>query len=222
MRKIKANSILAFSALFIPAGAAAIASASIAMGHLPFLGEFRPVATVACAVILFYAYNMVALRFFLRFFPLPEGDYAEGSRAEFIYNVYVLFYLSLFNSLLPTLLIPVPIMRSVYIALGARLGKNTYCAGVMLDPSLVRIGENSIVGFDAVICPHAVEGKRVSFARITIGNNVTIGMRSIIMAGVSIGDGAIVAAGALVTKNTKIGQREVWGGSPARLLKSLS
>jgi acetyltransferase-like isoleucine patch superfamily enzyme len=35
-----------------------------------------------------------------------------------------------------------------------------------------------------------------------------------------IGEGAIVAAGAVVTRGTKIGTRELWGGVPARQIKN--
>jgi serine acetyltransferase len=52
---------------------------------------------------------------------------------------------------------------------------------------------------------------------ITVGNDVWIGAKSTIMSGVKIGDGAIVAAGALVTKDVE--PYSIVGGNPARLLK---
>ena len=52
---------------------------------------------------------------------------------------------------------------------------------------------------------------------INIGNDVWIGAKSIIMSGVKIGDGAIVAAGALVTKDVE--PYSVVGGNPAKHLK---
>ena len=36
-----------------------------------------------------------------------------------------------------------------------------------------------------------------------------------------IGEGAIVAAGALVLKNTQIGDGELWGGVPAKFIKKV-
>ena len=42
-------------------------------------------------------------------------------------------------------------------------------------------------------------------------------MNATIMSGVTIGNGAVIAAGSLVSKN--VGRYEVWGGNPARLLK---
>jgi acetyltransferase-like isoleucine patch superfamily enzyme len=88
-----------------------------------------------------------------------------------------------------------------------------------LDPPYVELGENSIIGFGAVVCSHALEGEKVSFEMVTIGSNVTIGLRSIIMPGVTIEDDAIIAAGALVTKNTHIKQGEIWAGIPAIRMK---
>lgn len=52
---------------------------------------------------------------------------------------------------------------------------------------------------------------------INIGNDVWIGTRCIVLGGVTIGKGAVVAAGALVNKS--IPAYEVWGGVPARFIK---
>lgn len=65
---------------------------------------------------------------------------------------------------------------------------------------------------------------------VSVGHNVTIhgahirdyaliGMGSVLLDDVEVGEGAIVAAGALVLKGTKIGPYEVWGGVPAKFLK---
>lgn len=50
-----------------------------------------------------------------------------------------------------------------------------------------------------------------------IGNDCWIGADSRIMNGVTIGDGAIIAAGAVVTKD--VGSYEIWGGIPAKCIK---
>lgn len=54
-------------------------------------------------------------------------------------------------------------------------------------------------------------------APVTIGNDVWIGCSSIILKGVTIGDGAIVAAGSVVTKD--VPPNVTVGGNPARILK---
>jgi len=53
--------------------------------------------------------------------------------------------------------------------------------------------------------------------RVIIGKDCWIGHGAIIMAGVNIGDGAIVAAGSVVTKS--IPSCSIYGGIPARYIK---
>ena len=54
---------------------------------------------------------------------------------------------------------------------------------------------------------------------VHIGKNVWIGANTVILRGVSIGDGAIIAAGAIV--NQDIPPYEIWGGVPAKRIKRL-
>lgn len=53
--------------------------------------------------------------------------------------------------------------------------------------------------------------------RVEIGNDVWIGTNAVIMGGVKIGDGAIVAAGAVVTKD--VPPYAIVGGVPAKVIK---
>lgn len=55
------------------------------------------------------------------------------------------------------------------------------------------------------------------FQRCTVGNDVWIGSNAIVMGGVKIGDGAVVAAGAVVTKD--VPPYAIVGGVPAKLIK---
>lgn len=55
------------------------------------------------------------------------------------------------------------------------------------------------------------------YKRVTIGNDVWIGTETIIMGGVTIGNGAVVGAGALVTKD--VPPYAIVGGVPARLIR---
>lgn len=53
--------------------------------------------------------------------------------------------------------------------------------------------------------------------RTYVGNDVWIGERAMILAGIKIGDGAIIGGGSVVTKN--VGAYEIWAGNPARFIR---
>lgn len=55
------------------------------------------------------------------------------------------------------------------------------------------------------------------FKQVKIGNDVWIGARAMIMDGVTVGDGAVIAAGAVVTKD--VPPYAVVGGVPAKIIK---
>lgn len=57
----------------------------------------------------------------------------------------------------------------------------------------------------------------VKYGNLTIGNDVWIGYNSIIMGGLNISDGAIIAAGSMVTKD--VSPYEIVGGNPAKHIK---
>lgn len=54
------------------------------------------------------------------------------------------------------------------------------------------------------------------YNEIIIGNDVWIGARAILLGGITIGDGAIIAAGSVVTRD--VGPYEIVGGIPAKVI----
>lgn len=217
MRRINSLQIATFALLLTLAVSIGI-SAAVLLATLIPLGGYHEIAVVFLSVLLIYAFALFFFRAFLLLFPLRTGEIPEGSQQEFVYHVYLLFYLILFYPVLRSGFVPVPIMRLVYLGLGAKLGDNTYSSGIILDPQFVEIGSNSIVGQYALLVPHVIEGNKLAHYPIKMGNNVTIGAGATVLSGVTIGDGAIVSTGAVVTKGTQIGQGEIWGGIPAKLI----
>lgn len=57
---------------------------------------------------------------------------------------------------------------------------------------------------------HFAKQEFCPYKRTVIGNDVWIGAHSVVKAGIQIGDGAVVGAGSVVTKD--IGPYEIWGG----------
>jgi len=218
LRKITGLQIGLFFALLGIILGLGIGTTALLLGGLA-LGDFRGVTLVAVAVVFIYLYAFAVFRLFLKVAPLHAGEVQLGSRQEFVYHVYLLFFLMVFYPVMRAGFIPVPLMRLVYLALGARLGRNTYSGGLILDPPFVQAGDNTLIGQGAMIIPHAIEGESLSHHPVRIGSNVTIGANAVILQGVTIGDGAVVAVGAVVRKGAKIGPGEVWGGVPAKRLQ---
>lgn len=86
------------------------------------------------------------------------------------------------------------------------IGKGTYInrnATVVVAES-VRIGRRVKIGWDVVIMDtdlHGHSGQPACSRPVVIGDGVWIGCRALILKGVHVGDGAIIAAGAIVTKD---------------------
>lgn len=79
-------------------------------------------------------------------------------------------------------------------------------------PRGVHIGAGAYIGFDAVILTHDMA--RGLYLNTRIGRRCFIGQSAIILPGITIGDGAVVAAGSVVTRDVPAGA--VVGGNPAR------
>nr|WP_051668119.1 CatB-related O-acetyltransferase [Deinococcus frigens] len=96
-----------------------------------------------------------------------------------------------------------------YICPNVTIGRYT-----LLGPGVSILGGDHI--FNNVSLPTIFSG-RPSTPKTTIGRDVWIGYGVIVMAGVTIGEGAIVAAGSVVTRD--VPPYEIWGGNPAKLIK---
>lgn len=122
----------------------------------------------------------------------------------------------------------VNIDKGTTFASDLKLGEGSGLAKNCSIPSGVSIGDYCMIGVDVMMftnehghdrldIPMGQQG-RTEIKPIVIGNDVWIGSRSIIMKGTHIGNGAIVAAGSVVTKD--IPPYEIWGGNPAHFLRS--
>ena len=99
--------------------------------------------------------------------------------------------------------------RLIQKLLGVKMGQNVGLAyGVFLDPydpTLISFGDNVIVGFETRIFVHMFTLNRQRVKPVRIGSNVMIGGFCIIAPGVSIGDGASIAPGTIVSRSVPAG-----------------
>lgn len=84
------------------------------------------------------------------------------------------------------------------------------------NPTGVHIGAESYIALDVVILAHDLT--RGVYLETRVGRRCFIGARSLLLPGVTIGDGAIVGAGSVVTRDVPPGC--VVAGNPARVIRS--
>lgn len=113
----------------------------------------------------------------------------------------------------------------VYRILGCSIEKGIVQLGAVsidsLHPEDVYIGRGSIITGGVVLLTHFYDSKKMdehAFYRgeLHIGRNCYIGMNTIFCKPVTVGDGVVIGAGSVVTKD--IPPYQVWAGVPARFI----
>ncbi|MGG6796216.1 UNVERIFIED_CONTAM: sugar O-acetyltransferase [Streptococcus canis] len=106
------------------------------------------------------------------------------------------------------------------------IGENTFInSGCHFqDQGGIEISEGSLIGHNVVLATvnHALEpslDRKNSYAPIKIGKKVWIGSNATVLPGVSVGDWAVIAAGAVVTKD--VPAYAVVGGVPAKVIRQV-
>lgn len=104
------------------------------------------------------------------------------------------------------------------------VGKNVFINACchFQDHGGVSLGDGCQIGHNVVFATlnHglAPEDRQTTYpAPITLGKNVWVGSNSTILQGVTIGDNAVIAAGAVVTKD--VPENTIVGGVPARIIR---
>jgi acetyltransferase-like isoleucine patch superfamily enzyme len=155
-----------------------------------------------------------------------------------VYNWYIDFILMIINYFGHCPLWSV--RKLVYSLAGVKIGQGSkihiYCR--FFEPKNITIGQDSIIGEMAFLDGRAKLSVgdhtdiasqvliynsendindptfKANIAEVKIGNHVFVGPRAIILPGVTIGDGAVIAAGAVVTKD--VPPLKIYGGVPAK------
>jgi hypothetical protein len=189
----------------------------------PLFGRAVVLAFTSGFGFCFFGFNLfltVGLMNYVFNFRLVEGNFRYSdvpAMKWFFHNALMLLVRTLFMDFM----LLTPSSNVFYTMMGAKLGKNVHInSKLVADLSLLEIGDNSIIGGNATVIGHVFEDYCLKLKKIKIGKNVTIGLNSVIMPGCEIGDGAIIAAGAVLVKDTIVPPGDIFVGIPAESIKN--
>jgi hypothetical protein len=161
---------------------------------------------VGACLFVFLFCSLILIALIVRLFALPvkPGRHPLASPATLCWMVGNGIHTIAFRLFLP--LVPATFFTTLYFRLaGCRIGRNVWLTTVqLLDPHMIEIGDNTMVGGDAVITSHLFAHETLFIAPIRIGSGCTIGAHALICPGAVIGDGATVGIKALVRVGRRI------------------
>lgn len=133
-------------------------------------------------------------------------------------------FMSLFHRLaLPSLqwMIPSFVGNTYYSMMGMKIGKGAQLNSPNInDAYMIEIGSKTVIGGGAAINGHLFEKDGIHLSKVIIGSNCVIGSGAFISPGCIIGDRAVIASRAVLPKFTNVPPGEIWGGIPARRIRS--
>lgn len=124
------------------------------------------------------------------------------------------------------------ILRTTRAGARIAIGADTGISGVTICAATsVTIGKDCLIGADVMIVDndfhpidpmgrrYSKDHKRIQSSPVTVGDNVFVGTRSVVLKGVTIGDNSVIGAGSVVVSDVPANSIAV--GSPARVVRRI-
>ncbi|MEV8479080.1 Pls/PosA family non-ribosomal peptide synthetase [Streptomyces sp. NPDC051173] len=109
-----------------------------------------------------------------------------------------------------------PFKSVLWRLLGVRIGKRVFDDGCDLsERTLTVIGDDCMLNSASKIQCHSQEDGTFKSGRTTLGSGCTVGINALVHYGVTMGDGAVLAADAFLMKGEDVPRQARWGGNPA-------
>ncbi|MBP2385166.1 Pls/PosA family non-ribosomal peptide synthetase [Paeniglutamicibacter kerguelensis] len=109
-----------------------------------------------------------------------------------------------------------PFKPLVWRLMGVQMGSRVFDDGCSFpERSLVTIGSRCTLNAGSTVQSHSQEDGMFKSDHNVMGDDVTLGVGALVHYGVTIEDGAVVAADSFVMKGTTLSRGSVWGGNPA-------
>lgn len=124
------------------------------------------------------------------------------------------------------------VLRTLAIGASIKIGNDTgISGGSFCAAKEIRIGDNCLFGADVIVTdtdfhPTAFQGRRhaplsaATSRPVSIGDNVFVGARAVILKGVKIGSNSVIGAGSVVTDS--IPEGVIAAGNPCRMIRVLN
>jgi len=115
-------------------------------------------------------------------------------------------------------------LSSVWLRLlGAKVGSGTSVEqAFILEPDLVTIGNECLLEFETQLSTSEIKGGVIEFRRVKIGDNVKLGVRSVLLGGTHVESGCEVMPKAALDSTTEVVANKIIGGSPAKIVGDTS
>jgi acetyltransferase-like isoleucine patch superfamily enzyme len=165
----------------------------------------------------------------VKFFGFPIISMADGSTISIGSNCVICS-----DAAMTALGVNHPVvLRTIDTSASIHIGKDTGISGAtIVSARRVRIGKQCLFGANVIITDtdfHSISPlnrrfnsnqKDINSDAVDIGDNVFIGMNSIILKGVNIGNNSVIGAGSVVSKD--VPADTIVAGNPAKFIRDLN
>ena len=128
---------------------------------------------------------------------------------ERVWKLHPINFLHLFDG--------TPFKSVLWRLIGVRFGKRVFDDGVFIsEPTLTVIGDECALNQQSILQCDSQEDGTYKSGPMTIGAGCSIGVGAFVHYGVTMGDGAVLAADSFLMKGETIPPAARWGGNPAR------
>ncbi len=128
---------------------------------------------------------------------------------ERVWKLHPIHFLHLFDG--------TPFKSVLWRLIGVRMGRRVFDDGVYIsEPTLTAVGNECVLNHRSIIQCDSQEDGTYKSGRTTLGDGCTIGVGAFVHYGVTMGDGAVLAADSFLLKGEDVPAHARWGGNPAR------
>ncbi len=130
---------------------------------------------------------------------------------ERIWKLHPFHFFHIFNG--------TPFKNLIWRLIGVRVGRRTFDDGVYIsEPTLTTVGDECVLNERSKIQCDSQEDGTYKSGRSALGSGCTLGVGAFVHYGVTMGDGAALAADSFLMKGEHVPPGASWGGNPAREL----